>query len=49
MFFNLCKSDFILATKFLPVIDYELKFAKMQLFVNSIITMTTIGRKLLNR
>ena len=36
MFFNLLKSDFILATKFLLVIDYELLFVKMQLFVKSI-------------
>ena len=34
--FNLLKSDFILATKFLLVIDYELLFVKMQLFVKSI-------------
>ena len=36
MFFSLLKSDFILASNFLPVIDYELKFAKIHLFVKSI-------------
>ena len=35
MFFNLLKSDFI-ATKFSPVIDYELTFVKIQLLVKSI-------------
>ena len=39
MFFNHPKSDFILVRslqKFSPVIDYELKFVKMQLLVKSI-------------
>ena len=36
MFFNRLKSDFVLVTNFSPVIDYELKFVKMQLLITSI-------------
>ena len=35
MFFNRLKSDFVLATNFSPVIDYELRFVKMQVLVKS--------------
>ena len=35
MIFNRLKSDFV-ATNFLPVIDYELKFVKLQFLVKSI-------------
>ena len=39
MFFNHLKSDFILVQllqSFTPVIDYELKFVKMQFLIESI-------------
>ena len=40
MFFNRLESDFVLlhpiATNFSPVIDYELKFVKMQFLVKSV-------------
>ena len=35
-----------IATNFSPVIDYELKFVKMQFLVKIDITMTTVNKKL---
>ena len=48
MFFNRLKSDFVLVRsyKISPVIDYELKFVKMQFLRKIDIIMTTINKKL---